>query len=315
MFGNSRQNSIVQRGIDEVFACRDLVEAAPTQASAFERVIARIVSVVRPSASAPPCDANRDQPVAPPVGNERLSAKMVQRVRLGSLLAIAVTLALAYFLDGGFRAETSRALAVLTSGNGTTIGDYLRSFGVWAPVASILLMVLQALAAPIPAILVAFANGLTFGAAWGGLITLTGQTLAAVICFWIARALGRGPVEALAGKLGLETADRWFTRHGARGIFILRLVPGVSFDVISYAAGLTGIGFVPFLAATIVGVAPQAFLYAYLIRMAPQFAWAFYAVTWLAVALLTAVGIARAKRKSGPGVTWKRSFALPRSTS
>ena len=244
-----------------------------------------------------------------------ISPRSIRRVRMGTLLAGGLTLGLAYLYHDGFHAEVERALAVLVSGDGAAIGDYLLSYGIWAPVASILLMVLQALAAPIPAILVAFANGLTFGAFWGGLITLTGQTLAAVICFWIARALGRGSVEALAGKLGLETADRWFTRHGARGVFLTRLVPGISFDVISYAAGLTGIGFVPFLIATIVGVAPQAFLYAYLIRVAPQFAWAFYAVTWLAVAVLTAIGIARAKRKSGRVAICGRRFALPRTAS
>ena len=141
---------------------------------------------------------------------------------------------------------------------------------VGAPVASLFLMLVQAVAAPVPALLVAFANGLAFGVVWGGLLTVVGQTLAAAVCFWIARALGRGPVEALTSSLGLETADRWLTRWGSRGIILLRLVPGISFDVVSYGAGLTGIRFAPFRMATAVGVTPQAFLYAYLIREVPQ---------------------------------------------
>lgn len=78
-----------------------------------------------------------------------------------------------------------------------------------------------------------------------------------MVCFWIARALGRGPAEALTSKLGLEAADRWFMRWGARGIVVLRLAPGISFDLVSYGAGLTGIGFAPFLAAMAVGVTPR----------------------------------------------------------
>jgi uncharacterized membrane protein YdjX (TVP38/TMEM64 family) len=164
-------------------------------------------------------------------------------------------------------------------------------------------MLAQAVAAPMPAILVAFANGLAFGVVWGGLLTVAGQTLAAAVCFWIARALGRGSVEALTSSLGLETADRWLTRWGPRGIIVLRLVPGISFDVVSYGAGLTGVRFAPFLGATAVGVTPQAFLYAYLIREAPQIAWSFYALSWGLLAIIGLMAIVRVK--------WQGRIAVP----
>ena len=91
------------------------------------------------------------------------------------------------------------------------VRDYILSFGAWAPVVSGLLMILQALAAPLPAFLITFANGLAFGVLWGGLLSLVSASAAAV-AFGISRALGRGPVEALVGKAGLESADRWFER-------------------------------------------------------------------------------------------------------
>ena len=142
---------------------------------------------------------------------------------------------------------------------------------------------------------VAFANGLAFGVVGGGLLTVAGQTLAAALCFGISRALGRGPVEALAGRFGLVAADTWFCRWGARGVLLLRLVPGISFEVISYGAGLTSIRFGPFLLATAVGVAPQAFLYAYLIREAPQSAWVFYVVSWLVIGVIGSAAFLRRK--------------------
>lgn len=229
-----------------------------------------------------------------------MDSRAVRRAQLGLVLGLGVVLSGAYVLNAGVQAETGRALAVLSSGDGHAVGDYLLSFGVWAPIASLFLMVLQAVAAPIPAVFVAFANGLAFGVVGGGVLTIAGQTLAAALCFGISRALGRGPVEALAGRFGLAAADTWFSRWGARGVLLLRLVPGISFDVISYGAGLTSISFGPFLLATAIGVAPQAFLYAYLIREAPQSAWVFYVVSWLVIGVIGSAAFLR--RKPSPAI-------------
>lgn len=225
------------------------------------------------------------------------TARTVRLARLGVSLGLLAAVGLAYLLNDAVRAEVSRALAILATGDGDAIGAFILSYGVWAPVVSVLLMILQAVAAPVPAILVAFANGLAFGVLWGGLLTVFGQTLAAAICFGIARALGRDPVEALAGKLGLDTADQAVARWGARAILLARLVPGISFDVVSYGAGLTGIGFRPFVVATAIGVTPQAFLYAYLIREAPQSAWLFFAATWLVIGVIGTAAIVRIRRQ------------------
>ena len=227
--------------------------------------------------------------------NNTIETRTVRRAQLGIVLGLGAAVAGIYFFNGDVQAETGRALAVLGTGDGRAVGDYLVGFGVWAPIASLFLMVLQAVAAPIPAIFVAFANGLAFGVVGGGLLTIAGQTLAAALCFGISRALGRGPVESLAGRFGLAAADTWFSRWGARGVLLLRLVPGISFDVISFGAGLTSIRFAPFLLATAIGVAPQAFLYAYLIREAPQSAWAFYAVSWVVIGVIGSAAFLRRK--------------------
>lgn len=230
-----------------------------------------------------------------------IETKRVRRAQLGIVLGLSAAVALAYVVNTDVQAETGRALAVLSSGDGRAVGDYLLGFGVWAPIASLFLMVLQAVAAPVPAIFVAFANGLAFGVVGGGLLTIAGQTLAAALCFAISRALGRGPVEALAGRFGLAAADAWFRRWGARGVLLTRLVPGVSFDVVSYGAGLTSISFGAFILATAIGVAPQAFLYAYLIREAPQSAWLFYLASWLVIGVIGSAAFLRRKPRPANG--------------
>src|SRR5919107_151552 len=149
---------------------------------------------------------------------ERLSARAVRWLRVLLLAAVAAVFGLLYLLSAEFRSETNRALGILGRGDIAGLSDYIVSFGLWAPVASCFLMVLQALVAPVPSFLITFANGLAFGVFWGWMLSLFGHVLAAAVCFGISRALGRVPVEVLVGKTGLESADRWFARGGVYAV-------------------------------------------------------------------------------------------------
>jgi uncharacterized membrane protein YdjX (TVP38/TMEM64 family) len=130
-------------------------------------------------------------------------------------------------------------------------------------------MVLQAIVAFVPSFLLCFANGLAFGPVWGGLLSIASAALATAVSFGIARAVSRVPVETLIGKRSLGAADRWFARYGAYAVLVARLIPVVSFDAVSYAAGLTRMKFWRFLLATILGMTPASFVYAYLGDRAP----------------------------------------------
>src|SRR5918998_705837 len=226
-----------------------------------------------------------------------VDGRRIRWLRFSLLLAGAAVFGLVYLLVDGFRAETNRALGILGRGGVAGLRDYIVSFGVWAPVASCFLMVLQALAAPVPSFLITFANGLAFGVFWGWMLSLFGHVLAAAVCFGISRALGRGPVEVLVGKTGLESADRWFARWGVYAVFAGRLVPGVAFDAISFAAGLTRMRFRNFMIATALGIFPQTFLYSYLGRQAPQYVGLFLVTSGLVVLGVAAVAVVRYRRE------------------
>jgi uncharacterized membrane protein YdjX (TVP38/TMEM64 family) len=213
------------------------------------------------------------------------------------LASAAMVFGLLYLLSDGFRSETNRAIGILGRGDISGLRDYIVSFGLWAPVASCFLMVLQALVAPVPSFLITFANGLTFGVFWGWMLSVFGHVLAASVCFGISRALGRVPVEVLVGKAGLESADRWFARWGVYAVFAGRLLPGVAFDAISYAAGLTNMRFRNFLAATTLGIVPQTFLYSYLGRKAPQYVGLFLVTTGIFLLGVIAVAAVRYRRE------------------
>ena len=143
--------------------------------------------------------------------------------------------------------------------------DYLLGFGLWAPVVSAALMILQCVIAPIPGVIVTLANGMLFGWAWGGALSWASAMVGAAICFWIAQALGRPVVERLVGGGRiLVVADRFFDRYGHRAVLVSRLLPFISFDVISYGAGLTSMRLLPFLVATGIGQIPATVVYSML---------------------------------------------------
>ena len=222
-------------------------------------------------------------------------------LRLLLLASVAAVFGLFYLLSDGFRSETNQALGILGHGDIAGLRDYILSFGLWAPVASCFLMVLQALVAPVPSFLITFANGLAFGVFWGWMLSVFGHVLSASVCFGISRALGRVPVEVLVGKTGLESADRWFARWGVYAVFAGRLLPGVAFDAISYAAGLTNMRFRNFLLATTLGIVPQTFLYSYLGRQAPEYVGLFLVTTGIFLLAVIALAVVRYRReRRGP---------------
>jgi uncharacterized membrane protein YdjX (TVP38/TMEM64 family) len=104
-------------------------------------------------------------------------------------------------------------------------------------------------------------------------------------------------VEVLVGKTGLESADRWFARWGVYAVFAGRLLPGVAFDAISYAAGLTRMRFRSFIAATTLGILPQTFLYSYLGRRAPEYVTLFLVTSGIFLLVVIAVAAARYRRE------------------
>ncbi len=180
------------------------------------------------------------------------------------VIALAAALAALYYGSAGFRAGVDLAVSILARGDVSGLRDYLLSFGVWAPVISGALMVLQSIAAPLPAFVVTFANGLLFGALWGAMLSWSTAMVGAAVCYWIAKALGRPVIERVVGARSLRVADSFFERYGRYAVLIARLVPVISFDLISYAAGVTSIGFVEFMVATGIGQLPATVVYSLL---------------------------------------------------
>ena len=123
------------------------------------------------------------------------------------------------------------------------------------------MMIVQALAIPIPSELVLIAGGLAFEFPFGWLVGALGSMVAALISFYISRKGGRSLAIRFVGEKGIKFADNWFNRWGAWAVLLGRFAPFIPFDAISYGAGLTTIRLKNFIVPTVIGTLPRALFY------------------------------------------------------
>ena len=184
------------------------------------------------------------------------------------LIAIIVLTVVLYFVIPSFNATMNNFVSKLGSLNLESVIELIRGYGAYAAVISFFLMILQSILSPIPALLITLSNAAVFGWWKGALLSFWSSMVGAALCFYIARTLGRDVVEKITTKTGLAKVDEFFERYGKNSILICRLLPFVSFDIVSYAAGLTPIKFWDFFIATGLGQLPATIVYSYLGNLA-----------------------------------------------
>jgi uncharacterized membrane protein YdjX (TVP38/TMEM64 family) len=178
--------------------------------------------------------------------------------------AAAVLLGVLVVATPGLRATLERAVSLLATGQLAQFRQYLQSFGSWAPVLSIGLMVAGAIAIPVPVTVVMVANGLVFGVWRGALVSVAGGFAGALAAYAIGRWVGRSLLERVVPASSFRWADGLMTRYGNWAIVLERWIPGVPGDPISYVAGVTRVPVLPFLVLTMVGLVPANLAVAFL---------------------------------------------------
>ncbi|GAC1486778.1 MAG: TVP38/TMEM64 family protein [Solirubrobacteraceae bacterium] len=111
-----------------------------------------------------------------------------------------------------------------------------------------------------PGPLLAGASGALFGTALGTPLSIAAATLGAVVAFSLARWLAGDAVERLGGPR-VQALAAWVGRRGFISVLYARIVPGVPYTAVNYAAGLSPVRLGAFAGATALGVAPRAFAY------------------------------------------------------
>jgi len=137
----------------------------------------------------------------------------------------------------------------------------LKNMGSFAPLGFMAVMALTVVS-PLPSLPLDIAAGIFFGPYLGTFYSATGALAGSVISFSIARLLGRSLIERfLRGHINFcsSCSDRMLTGV----VFFTRLIPLVSFDMVSYGSGLTKMSLWRFSLATFLGMLPLTFVYNY----------------------------------------------------
>lgn len=145
--------------------------------------------------------------------------------------------------------------------NQDTLTTWLQDNRTWAWAVILVLWLVQAVLAPLPAPILVMTTAVLYAGTTAGImftivLTWVGSMLGAVVCFGLSRHFGRDWVVRKGHLDRMKELDGYLEERGAYVIFLTRLIPILSFDIVSYAAGLTKIRWRDFIAATGIGMLP-----------------------------------------------------------
>lgn len=211
----------------------------------------------------------------------------------GVVLIVAFVAVLLLLLDPSMRASFVHVFRLKTIND---VRQYVRSLGPWGPIAMITLMILHS-ATFVPAEIITMGDVVIFGPIFGTIYAWIGAMLGAYLSFFLARIVGRPIANRFVPKHLLEQFDAFFKREGVKGIFILRLIPLVSFNALNYASGLTRMTVWEFAWTTGFGILPMEILIAILYRSASDEKYAVVGLTGVGIVLLVGLVLRSKLRK------------------
>lgn len=137
-----------------------------------------------------------------------------------------------------------------------SIEMYVARWGLWAPLAFVLIQAAQVILAPIPGNITALAGGALFGWGVGFLLSSLGLIIGSVIAFWLGRYFGKPLVIRMVGLKTYERYEGVVARKGIWVLFLIFLIPFFPDDALCLLAGMTAISFPLFTLLVVIGRLP-----------------------------------------------------------
>lgn len=159
------------------------------------------------------------------------------------------------------------ALFAPTAEGAGTLDALRRAVLAWgrlAPLAYLAICIVEVVVAPIPGAILYAPGGAIFGGLWGGTLSLVGNVIGAALACWLAASFGEAWVAKRIEGTDLAAIRDRLRARGAWIVFVLRVNPFTSSDLVSYAAGLAGVPPSRVAVGTLFGMAPQCYAQAYL---------------------------------------------------
>lgn len=168
------------------------------------------------------------------------------KTNIGKWLVLAAAIGLIFWISRSFfRLDVNE------------IRTWILSFGLWAPVIYIAAYTIRPLVF-FPASVLSITGGLAFGAWLGTLYTVIGAVFGAMLSYAAAKKLGTTFTNKKISGNALKIQEQ-MEHKGFFYVLLLRLTPGLSFDLISYIAGIVKVRFSAFVLATAIGIIPGTF--------------------------------------------------------
>lgn len=149
------------------------------------------------------------------------------------------------------------AYGIIQRGDIAALADYLRSFGAWGVVVTLVLFIIMTFTVVFPFMILSGAAGIVFGLAWGTVISWAGEVIGALFMFVFARYFFRRSAERWIAKSPyLKQVDDYSAANGFKALLIARLLPLAPSGIITAVAAVSRISFRDFFLATFIGKLP-----------------------------------------------------------
>jgi uncharacterized membrane protein YdjX (TVP38/TMEM64 family) len=203
----------------------------------------------------------------------------------GWLFIIAAAVALYTWQPDFFQ----HAYGIIQRGDIAALAEYLRSFGAWGVVVTLVLFVVMTFTIVFPFMILSGAAGIVYGLMWGTVISWMGEVVGAVFMFVFARFFFRQAVERwIAHSPYLKQVDDYSAANGFKALLFARLLPLAPSGIITAVAAISRISFRDFWWATFLGKLPPVVIKVMLghdIAFAGQHTFRLISIVLLVVAL------------------------------
>ncbi|MEI5909394.1 TVP38/TMEM64 family protein [Bacillus spongiae] len=142
------------------------------------------------------------------------------------------------------------------------IRDWILSFGWIAPVIFIVMYSVRPIIL-FPASVLSLAGGLAFGTFWGFVFIFIGALGAASVAYFIAATFQNSFIKFEQSER-TQMIRKKMEENGFFIVLLLRFLPFLNFDLISYLGGLASVKYRSFLLATGLGIIPGTLAYSFL---------------------------------------------------
>lgn len=137
---------------------------------------------------------------------------------------------------------------------------FIREKGPYAVTVYLLIFAVKPFLVVIPSNVIAITGGILFGPVEGFILSMLGFFISGTMAFYLSQFLGKDFVQGIVGDRFIKLDDN-LNKNGFKILFLLRLLPVLPYDPLSYACGFTNIKYRTFIFASLLGVLAETICY------------------------------------------------------